>query len=376
MRNEKERVGVVPRSRWLAVMLWAMLSLAVSMLTACDNSAPPSASSSPPLTKELVFYDWPGDMPQSVLGAFTREYDVKVNYLSYGSTEEAIANMRAGQMYDVVVMASRSVPLLAQEGLLAELNHGNVSNLKNIAANFRDLTYDPGNRYCIPFSWGTTGLVIRGDLVAEPVTRWTDLWDSRYAGRVGLWLGQRRQVIALTLKSLGYSANSENPAELEASLKRLNELKPRVLRLEDFDPVTSAEAMSSGKVVLAMGYANDVFTGREKNNAIRYVLPAEGALLWGDTFVIPANSTRKHTAELFLNFLLRGEINAQIANANRFATPNEAAYPFIDPAILNDPIIFPSSQDLQYAEIILPLSPAGESLYQRIWERFLADGRR
>ncbi len=355
----------------MMVLFWA-LSLALAGLTACDNSTPPAAPSPPPLAQELTFYDWAGDMPQAVLDAFTKEYGVKVNYVSYESQEDAIANLRSGQVYDVVVMETRSVSALAQEGLLAELNHGNVTNLKNITANFRDLTYDPGNRYCIPFNWGTTGLVVREDLVAEPVTRWTDLWDPRYAGRVGLWLGQRREVIALTLKSLGYSANSENPAELEAALKRLNALKPQVLKLEDFDPVTSAEVMSSGKAVLAMGYANDVLTGREKNNAIGYVLPTEGALLWGDTFIIPANSARKYTAEVFLNFLLRGEINAQIANANRYATPNEAARPFINPAILNDPVIFPPNQDLKKAEIVLPLSPEGEKLYGDLWARFMA----
>jgi spermidine/putrescine transport system substrate-binding protein len=340
-------------------------------MIACDNSTP-SAPAPPPLARELTFYNWAGDMPKSVLDAFTSEYGVKVNYPTYESVEEAVASLRTGQVYDVVVMESRSVSLLAQEGLLAELDHANLPNLKNIAANFRDLTYDPGNRYCVPFNWGTTGLVVRSDLVAEPVTRWTDLWDPRYAGRVGLWFGQFREVIALTLKSLGYSGNSENPAELEAALQRLHELKPHVLRLEDFDPTTSAEAMSSGKVALSMGYAADVVAGREKHDAIRYVLPAEGALLWGDNFVIPANSPHKHTAEVFLNFVLRGDINAQIANANRYATPNEAARPFIDSAILNDPVVFPLNQDLQQAEIVLPLSPEGDKRYADIWARFMA----
>ena len=354
--------------------VWRLLLcgwLTVSGLTACDNSTP---SAPAPLAQELTFYDWAGDMPQSVLDAFTREYGVKVNYLSYESQEDAIANLRAGQVYDVVVVETRSVAILAREKLLAELDHANLTHLKNIAANFRDLTYDPGNRYCVPFNWGTTGLVVRSDLVAEPVTRWADLWDPRYAGRVGLWLGVHRDVIALTLKSLGYSANSENPAELEAALQRLHELKPHVLKLEDFDPVTSAEAMSSGKVVLSMGYAADVLAGREKNPAITYVLPAEGALLWGDTFVIPAHSPRKHTAEVFLNFLLRGDINAQIANANRYATPNEAALPLIDPAIRNDPVVFPPNQDMQNAELMLPLSPEGEKRYNDIWARFM-EGR-
>lgn len=130
--------------------------------------------------------------------------------------------------------------------------------------------------------------------------------------------------------------------------------------------------MSSGKIVISMGYAGDVVTGREQNPAITYVLPKEGGLMWNDTFIIPANSPNQHTAELFLNFLLRADINAKIANENLYATPNEAAYPFIDPDILNNPVIFPSNNDLVKAELILPLSSKGQKLYDDIWERFTA----
>ncbi len=124
---------------WLMTVLWAVLSLALAGLTGCDDGKPPAPppATKPQLAQVLTFYDWAGDMPQSVVDAFTREYGVKVNYLTYESVEEAVANLRAGQVYDVVVIESRSVPLLVQEGLLAELNHGNVSHFKNIAANFR-----------------------------------------------------------------------------------------------------------------------------------------------------------------------------------------------------------------------------------------------
>jgi spermidine/putrescine transport system substrate-binding protein len=83
---------------------------------------------------------------------------------------------------------------------LAEIDYRNVPNFKNISANFRDLTYDPGNRHTIPYTWGTTGLVVRSDLAAEPVTHWADLWDTRYAGRVAIW-DLPRHSLGLALKS-------------------------------------------------------------------------------------------------------------------------------------------------------------------------------
>jgi len=323
-----------------------------------------------PLANEITFYDWEGDMPQSVLDMFIAETGIRVNYLVYESQEEAIEKMRAGQIYDVVVMESRFIPQLVRESLLAELDQGNLLNSKNLSANFRDLAYDPNNRHSVPYNWGTTGLVVRTDLVEEPVIRWADLWNPLYQGRVGLWMGQQREVISLTLKSLGYSANSDDPAELEAALKRLLELKPHVLVLEDFDLYTSAGVLDSGRIVMAMGYASDVLTGMELNSSISYVLPEDGALLWNDTFVIPANSQNKVTAELFLNFLMRADINARIVNENGYATPNEAAYPFIEPDLLNNLMIFPLNDDLVKTELILPLSPEGQKLYDEIWGRF------
>ncbi|MBK8418450.1 extracellular solute-binding protein [Candidatus Villigracilis saccharophilus] len=138
-------------------------------------------------------------------------------------------------------MESRFIPQLTKENLLAELDQRNLDNSKNLSANFRELAYDPGNHYSIPNTWGTTGLVVRSDLVAEPVTRWADLWDPRYAGQVGLWMGQPREVISLTLKSLGYSANSEDPAELEEAYGPITRTQTKYNPLEDPNLATSME---------------------------------------------------------------------------------------------------------------------------------------
>lgn len=348
-----------------------ILVLAGIFLSGCSAAATPTPTP-PPLAKEIVFYDWEDDMPKSVLDAFTKEYGVKVKYETYTSSEEGMESIRAGDVYDVVIMESRLVALLAQEKLLAQIDYKNVPNFKNISLNFRDLIYDPGNKHAIPYNWGTTGLMIRRDLVNQPITSWKDLWDSRYTGKVGIWQSQPREVIGIALKSLGFSANTETPAELEKALAQLLALKPGIVFYDDYNLVTSAETFVNGKVAIGMGYALDVLEAREKIAAIDYVLPAEGALLWGDNFIIPANTTNQTTAETLINFLLRPEINAQIANENRYATPNEAALPLIRPEIRNDPVIFPPQAKIQNAEIILPLSLAGQKLYDDVWQRFMA----
>jgi spermidine/putrescine transport system substrate-binding protein len=147
-------------------------------------------------------------------------------------------------------------------------------------------------------------------------------------------------------------------------------LKPNAIWLTVED--TSANYLINGEAVAALGWAYDLQIGQEENEDIVYLLPAEGTILWGDNFVIPANSTRKDEAELFLNYLLRPEVTAQIVALNNFAMMNDAAEEYIDPEILNDPVIYPPVEDLQGAEILLPLSPEGERLYAAIWDRFEA----
>ena len=372
MRLEKNchnRLSLDPR---FGGSLRALITgLTLLLLVACGTPTPLLSTPTPaPLAKELVFYDWEEDMPQSVLDAFTEEYGVKVNYLVYESQEEAIANIESGQIYDVVVMESRFIPALVKAGLLAELNHQHLPNLKNISADFRELAYDPGNHYSIPNTWGTTGLVVRSDLVDEPVTRWADLWDPRYAGQVGIWTDEPREVISLTLKSLGFSANSENPLELEKALNRLLELKPHMVELEDSNFAGPNGVIVTGQTIISMGFASSALEACKYNPAITYILPEEGALIWNDTLIIPANSPNWYTAELFLNFLQRPEINAILTNEFLYTTPNEAAHSFIEPEILKNPLIFPTNDDLRNAELILPLTTEGQLLYDKIWERF------
>lgn len=338
---------------------------------ACHAAAPTgvSASTPIPLAKELIFYDWDGDMPQSVLDAFESEYNVRVTYLAYESQEEAIENLGEGLVYDVIVMESRFIPSLVDQGLLASLDRQNIPNLKNISANFRELAYDPDNRYSVPYNWGTTGLVVRSDLVAEPISSWNSLWDPQYAGRVGIWKGQPRETIGLTLKALGYSANSENQVELEEALEYLMQLKSHALIIEDYNSYTSAYMLVEGQAVMTVGFAYDVLEGSRLNGSITYVLPQEGALLWGDNFIVPSNSQDQYTAELFIDFLMRPEINAEIANQNLYATPNEAAFPYIQPELLNNPVVFPSAESLRNSEVILPLSGRGQEMYDDVWDR-------
>jgi spermidine/putrescine transport system substrate-binding protein len=266
-------------------------------------------------------------------------------------------------------MENDFIPQLVADGLLAEIDLRHIPNFKNIYQQFRDMAYDPGNKHSIPYNWGTSGLLVRSDLVTEPITGWADLWNPRYAGKIGV-RNQPVEMLNIALQSLGYPIGASDLAQLEAALARLIELKESVVAVEP-DADAAFQALNDGTVWILQGWNGDVIAVREENPAVQYVLPKEGTLLWWDSFVISINSPNKATAELFLNFVLRPENGAQIVEAYYYPSANEAAQAFLSDEILNDPVIYPPFDYLIQNSFYVPLSPEGQKQYNELWQRYL-----
>jgi spermidine/putrescine transport system substrate-binding protein len=339
--------------------------LICTLLVACTQTTPRTSTPTPMTT--LTLYSWVDYLPQSVIDAFTAETGVSIDYVVYESQEEAVANLMAGKPYDVVVLTIEFIPKLIQADLLAELDHRNIPNFNNISANFRDLNFDPGNRYAAPFHWGATGLLYRSDLVDPPPTRWADLWDPRFTGKVALW-PIKMSLLPIALKKLGYSANSGDPAEVEAAVAELLKLTPDAIWISNLQ-ASAAPTLTSGEALITYGWAYDGKFAEAEGLPITYVLPEEGSVLWMDQFIIPANSPKRVLAERFIDFMLRPEISAQIIAESAYPMANDAALPLLDPAIVNDPIIYPPPADLARAEITEPLDPARDRLWADAWRR-------
>lgn len=146
---------------------------------------------------------WADYMPQELLDAFSAETGVAVEYIGYDTTEAAIAALAQGVVYDLMVFSYQFIPDLVSNGAIVPINYANIPNACNLSANFRDLAFDPGNRYSVVYQWGATGLLIRTDLLDRPIMRWSDLWDPALDGKILLW-PIPRDTVSVLLKSLGF----------------------------------------------------------------------------------------------------------------------------------------------------------------------------
>ncbi len=156
-----------------------------------------------PASRKLTITGWFGYMPQELLDAFSAEMGVAVEYIGYDTTEAAIAALEQGAGYDLMIVSYQFIPDLISSGAIVPINYANIPNTRNLSVNFRDLAFDPGNRYSVVYQWGTTGLLIRTDLLDRPIMRWSDLWDPALDGKILLWPIPRDTVNVL-LKSLGF----------------------------------------------------------------------------------------------------------------------------------------------------------------------------
>jgi spermidine/putrescine transport system substrate-binding protein len=347
--------------------------LCVAILMGCSggNHSAELQSAKSAATRDLVVWGWPEDALPKVAEDFCIKYGVELIYRAYESQEEAIEWLQAGERADLVIMDNQLVPTLIDAGLLDQINRGNLPNLRNISASFMSPYFDRENQYSIPYTWGTTGLLVRRDLAGRPVTRWSDLWDPSFAGKIALWTTTPRYTLGIALAMLGFSVNTEDPAELAAGIEKLKEIKDRVVWLSEDG--TSAERLEDGNVVIAMGWAYDALAARENGVPVDYVLPEEGPILWSDSFVIPETSQVPYLSEMLLNYLMEAEVNAKLMDLNYYAMPNDPALRLIDRDLFNDPIIFPSANDLEKAQMLQPLSTEGYNRSNSVWERFLRE---
>ena len=239
----------------------------------------------------------------------------------------------------MIIASGALIQEMGELKLLAPLDHENMPNIRNIGSRFINPWYDPGNRYSVPYLWGTTGLLINTKYVPEDTYSWSALWNKSYAGKIGM-LNNKEEVIAASLKRLGYSLNTGEPDKLEQAKASMLEQKPLIRGYED--PIIIRDAMINEELWLAQEYSGEAVFATSSNADLKYVIPEEGAAIWVDNLAIPRDARNKEAAEAFINFILRPDVSAEIANYLHYANTNEAAKQFTDKQILADRGLYPS----------------------------------
>jgi spermidine/putrescine-binding protein len=338
--------------------------IGASLLLSCGGAQEAEAPA-----KTVNVYIWTNYLPQDVVADFERETGIEVNVDTYDSNESILEKLQSGVAgYDVVVPSDYMMKILIPQGLLAEIDPARLPNRKNLDPRFLDQKYDPGNRYSLPYLWGTTGIGYNKEKIKEPIDSWAALFDERYAGRI-LMLDDMREAFGAALKLMGRSINEKDPAMLRKAAARLEKQKRLVRTYNSSD---FANLLAAGDVDVAQGWNGELAEAVDAApDRLAYVVPKEGGTLWIDNLAIPRTARNVGSAHVFFDFLMRSEIAARIVNDVHYAGANQAAFDSVDEKIRTNPAIYPPQEVLDRCELIEDLGDT-TPLLDELWTEIKA----
>jgi spermidine/putrescine transport system substrate-binding protein len=337
------------------------------LLAACgrrDEGGPPvdDTSSTPalgPIEQELHIYNWGDYIPEETVPDFEKEFGVKVTYDTYESNEEMLLNLSAGvKGYDLVVPTGWQVDAMTKLGLLRPLSRQYLTNWGNLSSQFLAPPPNPAMHYAAPYLWGITGIAYRRDKLSRPVESWATFLDPRYEGRMTM-LNERREVIGAMLRYRGHSLNSIDPAQLAGA--QADGIRAK-RNLRAYLSVEVRPYLLSGDVWVVQFYDGAARRLTKLDPAIAFVIPQEGCTIYCDFMCIPRSAQNPRAAHEFINYLLRPEIGARLAERNGYGSPNVAAT-----RLINDPVPYPTEAEFRRLEYQVDLGESN-TMWDRVWE--------
>ncbi|MBD9221071.1 MAG: extracellular solute-binding protein [Clostridiales bacterium] len=300
----------------------------------------------------LYVYNWGqyisegDDGSLDVIAAFEKAYpNIRVQYSTYDSNEIMYSKLANGGItVDVIIPSDYMIGRMVQEGMLEELNFGNIPNYQYIDDAFKNTSYDPENKYSVPYTWGTVGIIYNTKYVDEAdVTGWELLWNEKYAGKI-LMFDNSRDAFGIAEYLLGYDVNTTDETELQACAAKLAEQKP-VVQQYVMDQIF--DAMENEEAWIAPYYAGDYLTMVEENPDLAFYRPtAQGYNMFIDAMCIPTCCQEKEAAETFINFLCSPEISSANMAFLGYSVPSTAAKELMDPEVANSDVAYPDADTL------------------------------
>ena len=337
-----------------AILMGCVLGISMS-LSGCAQSE----------AKSINFFNYGANIDAKTLKAFEEEYGIKVKMDEFDDMESMYLKLANSDVkYDVVLVSDALMPRMIEEGLLQKLDLDKIPNIVQMDEDYLDLAIDKGNNYSVPYMFGTIGIIYDKNVVKEEVDSWDILWDPKYKDQVFMF-DTYRDTIGMALKKLGYSMNSDNPAELEEAKQIL--LEQRELVDPKYGVDNGTTMIAAGESALNMIWSGEGLNLQDEYPNLVYTIPKEGVNFWIDSLCIPANAANVEGAHQFINFVSDKEAALRIADEIGYTTPNKEARLEQPEHVRNNPNAYMPKELMDLSEIYLPLSQETKQMYDEVW---------
>lgn len=332
----------------------------------------------------LHVYNWVDYIGENTIADFEKETGIKVFYDNYDAAETVDAKLLAGSSgYDIVLHAGSYIPRLIQAGVLSEIDKSKIANYGNYNPVILKTieTWDPGNRHSVPYTWGTVGVTYNLDMVREripdaPLNSMEMLFNPEYAAKLAdcgiSVLESPRDMIPMALAYLGLDPNSMSKDDYD---KVVELFKPVREHIKTFDSSNYLNALPNKELCMVFNWSGDYATATARaaeagvDINLAYYIPDSGSGAWFDVWVIPEDAKNKEDALLFLEYMSRPEVIADVTNYVYYGNANQAANAFVAKEILADPAIYPDDKVLSKLWTTATLTPKAERAHTRAWTK-------
>lgn len=332
--------------------------------------------------KVVNWSNWPAyidvdDKTQArpTLAAFTKQTGIKVNYTEdYNDNDEFYAKVRplleAGSDTgrDVWCSTDWMVARLIRNGYVQKLDLANIPNNVNLVDSLREVTFDPGRLYSLPWQSGFAGIAWNPKATGGKKVESVDqlLTDPSLKGKITL-LTEMRDTVGLVLMAMGKKLDSFTNADFDAAMAELQKAKDSG-QIKGFTGNEYTKPLASGDTAACFAWTGDVVQLRADNPNLGYALPQTGCTLWSDNFVIPALAKHKKNAETLINYYYDPKVMAQVVAYVNYISPVKGAQQILakqDPAVAQNQLIFPSEETLARAQVFRGLTNEEEAMYNK-----------
>jgi putrescine transport system substrate-binding protein len=370
----------------------AILALGCALaVSACgDRKSQSGAASAPgggPATapKVLNLYIWSDYLAANTLPDFEKQTGIKVHVAYFDANETLETKLLAGSSgFDVVVPTASYFERQIKAGVYLPLDKSKLPNLRYMDGLLMSKVaqHDPGNAHGVIYMWGTNGIgynekLIKALLPKAPLDSWRMVFDPAVASKVAKCgisvLDSPAEMMRAVYNYLGKDPNSQSPDDLVQAEAVLTKIRPYIRNINSSEYI---EALANGDLCLAVGYNGDVMQARDrareagKGIEVKYVVPEEGSILWFDMLAIPKDAPDPDSAYAFLNYIMTPKVIAEISNFKRFANADAQAQSLVDPAVLNDPGIYPPVEQREKLAVQLADSADQTRAITRVWQKF------
>lgn len=316
--------------------------------------------------KVLNLYNWGDYLDPDLMTKFTKETGYQISYETFDSNEAMYTKIKqGGTSYDLAVPSDYMIQKMKRENLLLSLDHSKLTGLKNYDPRLMNLSFDRGNKYSLPYFWGTLGIIYNDKIIdGKDVQHWDDLWSPKFRNQI-LLVDSARDALGVALITQHKSVNTKSVADLAAAQAKLEALMPNVKAIIA-DEIKMY--MAQNEAGLAVTYSGEAAEAIDNNPHLHYVVPSEGSNLWFDNIVMPKTAKHKEAAYAFLNFMSEPKNAAQNAEYIGYATPNAKAKALLPKSVRNDPQFYPSNETIKNLQVYDDL---GQKWTERYNDAFL-----